>query len=152
VVSDSSRPSLRAGAAHVLATVTGAGGDAVRALGAHETFDGRGGRVVEAVEPVDLVFDTVGGELLARSTGLLRKGGRLVSVAEEPAAGSGTYFVVGPNREQLTEIATLIDAGELRVVVDSVFPLADAQAGFERTLTRGKRGKVVLRVHDEAST
>jgi NADPH:quinone reductase-like Zn-dependent oxidoreductase len=138
--------------AHVLATVTGASGEAARALGAHETIDGRGSRVEEAVEPVDLVFDTVGGELLASSHGLLRKGGRLVSIAEEPAAGSGTYFVVEPNREELSEIARLVDAGELRVVVDSVFPLADARAAFERSLTRGKRGKVVLRVRDEAAT
>jgi NADPH:quinone reductase-like Zn-dependent oxidoreductase len=111
----------------------------------------RGAEVVDEIDgvPVDLVFDTVGGELLARSAGLLRKDGRLVSVAEEPPADAGTYFVVEPNREQLSEIARLVDEGELRVAVDSVFPLQDARAAFERSLARGKRGKVVLRVRQD---
>jgi NADPH:quinone reductase-like Zn-dependent oxidoreductase len=110
----------------------------------------RGAQLVATAgaEPVDLVFDTVGGELLERSPELLRKDGRLVSVAEEPPDGSGTYFVVEPNRDQLIEIRRLVDAGELRAAVDSVFSLADARAAFERSLARGKRGKVVLRVVD----
>ena len=58
------------------------------------------------------------------------------------------YFVVEPNREQLLEVARLVDAGELRPAIDSVFPLADARAAFERSEQRGKRGKVVLRVSD----
>ena len=49
-------------------------------------------------------------------------------------------------REQLTELTTLVDAGELRAEVDSVFPLTEAQAAFERLAARGKRGKVVLQV------
>jgi NADPH:quinone reductase-like Zn-dependent oxidoreductase len=39
-----------------------------------------------------------------------------------------------------------VDAGELRVEVDSSFPLAQARAAFERVAARGKRGKVVLEV------
>ncbi|MCA1837485.1 MAG: zinc-binding dehydrogenase [Actinobacteria bacterium] len=41
---------------------------------------------------------------------------------------------------------TLVDAGELRAEVDSVFPLTEARAAFERVASRGKRGKVVLEV------
>jgi len=40
----------------------------------------------------------------------------------------------------------LVDAGELRPEVDSVFPLTQAGAAFERVAARGKRGKVVLEV------
>jgi hypothetical protein len=43
-------------------------------------------------------------------------------------------------------LRTLVDAGELRAEVDSVFPLTEARAAFERVATRGKRGKVVLEV------
>ena len=57
-----------------------------------------------------------------------------------------TYFVVEPNRDQLVEIARLVDDGTLRPAIDSVYPLAEASAAFERSLARGKRGKVVLRV------
>jgi NADPH:quinone reductase-like Zn-dependent oxidoreductase len=96
------------------------------------------------------VFDTVGGDLLRRSPELVRRGGRLVSVAEEPEPSrpdiSASYFVVEPDRGQLAELAGLADAGKLRVAVDSVFPLAEARAGFERVQSRGKRGKVVLEV------
>src|SRR5439155_1895162 len=95
--------------------------------------------------PVDLVFDTVGGELLARAPAAVRAGGRLVSVAAEPAP-PGIYFVVEPNREQLAEITRLVDEGVLRPEIDSVYPLEEARAAFERSLASGKRGKVVLRV------
>jgi NADPH:quinone reductase-like Zn-dependent oxidoreductase/GNAT superfamily N-acetyltransferase len=106
----------------------------------------RGALVVdETVAPVDFVFDTVGGDLLARAHALLTTGGRLVSVAEEPP-GNGTYFVVEPNREQLIELAGLLDAGVLRVEIDSTFALSEAAAAFERSLARGKRGKVVIQV------
>jgi alcohol dehydrogenase-like protein len=71
-----------------------------------------GATVVES-GAVDLVFDTRGGEVPA--------GGRVVTVAEEvPGA---IYFIVEPDHEQLLELAALADAGELRVEVDSVFPL-----------------------------
>jgi NADPH:quinone reductase-like Zn-dependent oxidoreductase len=56
------------------------------------------------------------------------------------------YFIVEPDHEQLLELRTLVDAGELRAEVDSVFPLTEAQAAFERVAGRGKRGKVVLEV------
>ena len=57
-----------------------------------------------------------------------------------------TYFIVEPDGEQLLELRTLVDAGELRTEVDSVFPLAEARAAFERVAGRGKHGKVVLEV------
>jgi NADPH:quinone reductase-like Zn-dependent oxidoreductase len=94
-----------------------------------------GAEVVDS-GPVDLVFDTRGGDVPT--------GERVVTIAEEmPGA---TYFIVEPDREQLLELAALVDAGELRTEVDSVFPLAEAAAAFERVAARGKRGKVVLEV------
>lgn len=141
--------------AYVIGTASGDSLDAAHALGAHHVLDGAHGRFEEEVAPVDLVFDTVGGDLLARSPAALRKGGRLVSVAEEPpqtptgAEIDAHYFVVEPSREELVEIARLIDDGVLRPAIDSVFPLSEARAAFERSMARGKRGKVVLRVVDD---
>ena len=136
--------------AHVIGS-TSASEEEARTWGVDQVIDGAG---LEDLEPVDLVFDTAGGDLLRRSPTVVRDGGRIVSVAEDPpevADGRSietVYFVVEPNREQLQDIARLVDAGELRPAIDSVFPLADARGAFERSEQRGKRGKVVLRVSD----
>jgi NADPH:quinone reductase-like Zn-dependent oxidoreductase len=138
----------RARGAEVIATASTGGVETARALGAGQVVDNTTTRFEEAVAPVDLVFDTAGGELLERSPAILGEGGRLVSIAEKPS-GEGTYFVVEPNREQLVELARLVDGGELSPLVDSVYPLPDARAAFERSMATGKRGKVVLRVVDD---
>ena len=101
---------------------------------------------------VDLVFDTTGSEQLHAAIGTLRRGGRLVSVADEltdvPSdAGIETdFFIVEPARAQLVALAAMADRGELVPEIDAVFPLAEARAAFERLTARGKRGKVVLEV------
>jgi NADPH:quinone reductase-like Zn-dependent oxidoreductase len=76
-----------------------------------------------------------------------------VSVATEPsqqaAAERGieaVYFVVAPSREQLVEIARLVDGGQLRVTVAEVFALSDARAAFERAQQHHGAGKIVLQV------
>jgi NADPH:quinone reductase-like Zn-dependent oxidoreductase len=136
--------------AHVIGTASPGSVDAAHAYGAHEVLDGSNPSLEETVGEVDLVFDTVGGELLERSPAVVRTGGRLVSVAEEPpptAAGVvASYFVVEPNVDQLVEIARLLDEGTLRPAVDSVYPLSEARAAFERSMATGKRGKVVIQV------
>jgi len=133
--------------AHVVGVASPGSLEAARDLGAHEVVDGSGGGL-EDVDPFDLLFDTVGGDLLGRARALVRPGGRVVSVAEEPQppATDAVYFVVEPSSEQLVQIARLVEGGVIRPLVDSVFPLSDARAAFERSLARGKRGKVVLRV------
>jgi NADPH:quinone reductase-like Zn-dependent oxidoreductase len=134
----------RARGAHVIGTASAANLGLARELGAHEAVDAAT-RFEEAVEPVDLVFDTAGGERLRRSAAVLRAGARLVSVAEEPP-DDGVYFIVEPNREQLTSIARLADAGELRPPSVDIFPLASAREAFARSLERGRPRKVVLDV------
>ncbi len=139
--------------AYVIGTTSPSGADLARGFGAHEVLDASDVDAAGSLDPVDLVFDTVGGALLERSPALIRPGGRLVSVAEEPKVGPDAtirtcYFVVEPNRQQLVALAGMIDAGELRPSIDSVFALTDARAAFERSLASGKRGKVILRVID----
>jgi NADPH:quinone reductase-like Zn-dependent oxidoreductase len=135
--------------AHVIATASSANVEAARALGADEVVDHTTTRFEDAVEPVDLVFDAAGGDRLVRSPAVLRPGGRLVSIAEESPAGTGTHFVVEPNREQLVELARLADAGAVRPMIAEVFDLADARAAFERSLGAHRAGKIVLRVTGE---
>jgi NADPH:quinone reductase-like Zn-dependent oxidoreductase len=130
--------------AHVIGTASAASAERAKGYGADEVLD-----PATDPEPVDLVFDTVGGEPLARAGSVLKPGGRLVSIAEEPPSGlevPAVYFVVEPNREQLDRIGGMVDAGELRPEIDAVVPLADAVVAFERNQAPGRRGKVVLRV------
>ena len=94
-----------------------------------------GGALVGEGEACDLLFDTAGGDALARSAD---RAGRVVTIAAE--APGAEFFVVEPNGAQLASLP------ELRPEVDSVFPLEDFRAAFERCAARGKHGKVVLRV------
>ncbi len=136
--------------ARVTGTASAANLDFVRSLGADEVIDYRAERFEDVVRDVDVVFDTVGGETLERSWGVLKPGGRLVTVA---ASGEQTtderiraaYFIVEPSRTQLAEIAGLIDGGTLGPVVGAVFPLAEARQAYQH---KPVRGKVVLRVVD----
>jgi NADPH:quinone reductase-like Zn-dependent oxidoreductase len=142
--------------AHVVATTSAGNAHTARALGADEVVEPPWTRLRDAAGQVDVVFDTAGGERLAASPALLRPGGRLVSVAQEPPrqAADGQpvtarYFVVEPNREQLVQLARLIDGGELRPLVGEVFALADAREAFKRSLGGHRPGKLVLRVADD---
>ena len=136
--------------AHVIGITSPSGVDIVKSSGADEIHE-RTVVLAGELEPVDLVFDTVGGDLLARAPALVRDGGRIVTVAEEPPEGiDAVYFVVEPDREQLAEIGRLADAGDLRPEIDSVFSLTEAPRAFERSMVTGKSGKVVIRVVEDA--
>jgi NADPH:quinone reductase-like Zn-dependent oxidoreductase len=131
-------------AAHVIGTASAESLGLVRELGAHEALDAAT-RLEDAVAPVDVVFDTAGGERLRQSPPLLRPGGRLVSVAEQPPDG-GVFFIVEPNRDQLMSLARLAEVGELRPPPVEIFPLASAREAFARSVAPDRRGKVVLAV------
>jgi NADPH:quinone reductase-like Zn-dependent oxidoreductase len=130
--------------AHVIGTASAAHRGAVLELGAMQVVDAAT-RFEDAVEPVDIVLDTAGGERLHRSHAVLRPGGRLISVAEEPPDG-GTFFIVEPNRDQLSSLAKHADSGELRPPPVEVYPLTSAREAFARSLQPGRLGKVVLAV------
>ena len=132
----------RARGAYVIGTASAANLGMVRDLGAHEAVDAVT-PIEDAVEAVDVVFDTAGGERLRRGPAVLGAGGRLVSVAEEPPDG-GVYFVVEPDRDQLRSIARMTGSGELRPAPVELYPLASARDAFARSLEPGRRGKVVL--------
>jgi NADPH:quinone reductase-like Zn-dependent oxidoreductase len=134
--------------ARVIATVSQANLDFVRELGADDVIDHRAERFEERVSGVDAVFDTVGGDTLRRSWNVLKPGGRLVTIAasEEDSRDERTreaFFIVEPRHEQLNEIARLIDAGQVRPIVDAEFPLAEPLEAYQR---KPIRGKVALRV------
>jgi NADPH:quinone reductase-like Zn-dependent oxidoreductase len=133
---------------HVIATASASNTDFIKTLGADEVIDYRTTPFETVVRGVDVVLDTVGGDTRHRSWGVLRKGGRLVTVAADAeglndARARDAFFIVEPNREQLIEISRLIDTGILRPIVGDVFSMDDVRRAYER---KPGRGKNVLRV------
>lgn len=105
----------------------------------------------EAPDGVDRVIDTLGGEILAASFDMLRPGGRLVSLVEEPdrdrAAAAGvdaSALLVEPDGEQLALLSRLVDDGRLRPQVQKIYPLDEAREALKVLGERHVRGKLVL--------
>jgi len=145
------------GGARVTATAAGASADAVVNLGATTVID-YATRFEDQVDAVDVVVDTVGGDTLTRSWSVLRPGGTLLCIAEEPSAddtdvhdAQALYFVVEPNAHQLTELTRLVDLGRLHPAVSRVLPLSKATEAFAPQAAGHALGKVVLQVRSPAS-
>ena len=146
----------RTAGAHVTSTARAADVTLVERLGAehvvdyeHEAFDA-GGR------SFDVVLDTVGGETLDRSFDVLRPGGRLVTLQAPPsqqrareAGVRAIFFIVSPDRAELTSLAALVDGDGLEVLVANEFPLREGRAAYESGRDPDRRpGKTVLVVRD----
>jgi NADPH:quinone reductase-like Zn-dependent oxidoreductase len=103
---------------------------------------------LEDVGEVDLVFDVLGGDIQERSTGLIRAGGTLVSIAgppeARPADGLAIDFVVESDRAQLGEIVQRVRDGRLRTNIDNVASLDDALGALNPSQRR--KGKTIIRV------
>jgi NADPH:quinone reductase-like Zn-dependent oxidoreductase len=133
--------------ARVIGTGRTADRDRAGELGVHTFLDLETEKLEDAGE-VDVVFDVVGGDILARSAALVRAGGTLVTIAEPPEArprdGRSVFFVVEPDRTRLADLVARVRDGRLKPVVGAVLPLAEAAAAF----APGKRipGKTILRV------
>jgi NADPH2:quinone reductase len=105
----------------------------------------------EAPDGVDLVIDTVGGETLTASYDLVRAGGRVLSIVEEPDAAAAKArgiraapVLVEPDGKQLEALAALVDAGAVKPHVQKIYPLTKAGAALALLRERHVRGKLVL--------
>ncbi len=138
--------------AEVTATARREDGELVARFGAAHVVDFERERFEDAPEKFDVVIDTVSGETLDRSYGVLRPGGRLVTLNAPPDAAraashhiDATFFVVTPNRLQLDALTALIDSGQLTVPIAAEYPLERGRAAFLSANETGRRpGKTVL--------
>jgi len=143
----------RAGA-HVVTTASTANHDLLRQMSAGTVIDYRREDFAARLRDIDVVLDTIGGDTRERSWPVLRKDGVLVAIAMPPPDARAAErhgvrsatMAVAPNGSRLSEIAALIDGGELQVVIDSEFPLAQAADAHRRIEQGHARGKIVLRV------
>jgi NADPH:quinone reductase-like Zn-dependent oxidoreductase len=121
----------------------------VKELGADRFIALDEDRLEDAAGIADVVFDLVGGDVLARSSVLLKPGGTLVSVVswELPADRDDikkVFFIQEAKQVQLTELARLVDAGHLRPQVGGVYPLAQAVEAYRAKAAGGIPGRMVL--------
>jgi NADPH:quinone reductase-like Zn-dependent oxidoreductase len=137
-------------------TVTARAGDApfLRELGADHIIDFET-ELFEIHGPVfDLVFDPIGGDVLDRSFEVVRAGGKLITLNAPPSAEraaeygiDASFFIVSPNPAELSEIANLVDRGELRSIVAATFPLSEGRSAYESGAQHSRApGKTVLLV------
>ncbi|MFD8867977.1 MULTISPECIES: NADP-dependent oxidoreductase [unclassified Streptomyces] len=106
---------------------------------------------LEDIGEVDVVLDVIGGEILERSTALVRAGGTLVTIAEpvtvHPTDGRAVFFVVEPDRVRLADLAQRLREGRLKPIVGAVRPLQEAAAAFAPE--KRTPGKTIIQVAED---
>jgi len=145
--------------ASVVATAASRDFEFLRGLGADQVIDYTSERFEDKARDIDLVLDAIGGDTLERSWSVLRPGGIIVTLPAPIRADSlqraeaqrlrGVFFIVAPNRRELTQIADLLDSKKIRTIIGATLPLQRAREAFERGLAGGIRGKIVLQVAEE---
>ena len=143
----------RLAGADVTATASAANLDLVRSLGAEEVIDYRSQDFATVVKAVDLVIDTIGGETLERSLGIIRPGGKLVGLSApfdtEAAKARGIdaqFLFHQSDAGRLAAVAALVAEGRLQSIIGKEFALSDTALAL-RLLSKGSaRGKTLLRL------
>jgi 2-desacetyl-2-hydroxyethyl bacteriochlorophyllide A dehydrogenase len=146
----------KAQGARVFATASTTNQDLLKQLGADVAIDYTKTKFEDVAKDMDAVLDSVGRETLARSYGVVKKGGIVLDLVGRPDPAElekhrirGAAIWVRANAKDLAEIAQLIDAGKIKPVVTQVLPLSEAIAAERQAETHHTRGKIVLRIADE---
>ncbi|HEX8503802.1 MAG TPA: NADP-dependent oxidoreductase [Hymenobacter sp.] len=155
----------KAKGAYVIGTASAGNLEYVRQLGADEVLDYRTQPVEDLVRGVDVVLEASplrDNAARVKAVAALKEGGILVSVnvdfpfdeAVQAALASkkatGELSNNQPRQEWLQEIARLIDAGQVKVVISKVYPLAQVADAHRESQTWHVQGKLVLEVVKEA--
>ena len=142
--------------AKVIATASTANQDLLKQLGADVAIDYTKTKFEDVARDVDVVLDSVGKDTLARSYGVVKKGGFIVTLVAridqaelDKYAIRGASLSVNPDSNELAEIGKLIDEKKIKVIVSQTFPLSEAMKAQEQVATGHTRGKIVLKVADE---
>jgi NADPH:quinone reductase-like Zn-dependent oxidoreductase len=147
----------KAKGAYVIGTASARNHEFLRSLGVDETIDYNTTRFEDKAKNVDLVVNTANAETNVRSVGVVKKGGKLVSVVGAPpadacaAAGITCGGIGSVNGQMLPAIVELANAGKFRVSIEQKMPLEDAAKAWEANRTGHTRGKIVLQVAPEAT-
>lgn len=142
--------------ATVIGTASAENIEFLKQLGVDIAIDYRAQKFEDMVHDVDLVFDTVGGDTLKRSYDVVRRGGRIVSIAGSVDRGlmakrelKGQSMLVKPDAEELKLIAQLMEKNLLKSSIEASFTLAQAAQAQDQMQSRHSRGKLVLTIPHE---
>jgi NADPH:quinone reductase-like Zn-dependent oxidoreductase len=123
-------------------------------LGVDQAIDYSTTDFVDVVKDVDVVLDLLGGETQQRSWQVLKPGGILLSTVQPPSQEIALSLgvrqkMIGtapPIRKVLTEVATMVENGQIKPMVSAILPLEDVRKAHEMIEARHTRGKIVLQV------
>ena len=139
--------------AYVIATTSGKNQALVESLGADEVIDYQTQNFTEILRDIDVVFDTLGGDIQESSWSVLKQGGILVSIVSPPSEekakelGVRSAFVfIEPNAYILEQLAKLVEQGELRPIIGAEFALQDIVKAHALSESGRTVGKIVLYV------
>jgi len=139
--------------AYVATTTSSKNADLVKSLGADLVIDYKTQKFEEELKDYDLVFDMLGGNSIADSFKVLKKGGTMVSIKgqdeDDLASKYGIqfeWFFMSPDGSMLAELLALIDVGEVKPVIDCVYPLAKLSDAYDRLDTGRTVGKIVVAI------
>ncbi len=140
--------------AYVMGTASAEKADFLKHLGIDEHIDYTKSDFEKTAKEVDIVLDPLGGETTLKSIGVLKKGGRLVSIVggvkEEAQAMAAKHdieasnYLVKSSGADMEQLATLFENGQLKAEVSHVFPFEDMVKAHQQIETGKTRGKVVL--------
>jgi NADPH:quinone reductase-like Zn-dependent oxidoreductase len=123
----------------------------VQELGADHVIDYKTQNFEDLLHDYDAVFDTVGGDTYIRSFKVLKKGGIIVSMLEQPNSGLMNQYNVKAifqftqaDRQRLTKLAQWVDQNNIKVNVEKKFSLDEAGKALDYQKDVHPRGKVVL--------
>src|SRR5689334_967959 len=143
----------KARGAKVIATASAANQDLLKELGVDQPIDYTITRFENVVKDVDVVLNAVRGDSLARSYGVVKKGGIIVSITGPPDPAElekhgirGTSFGAEPDAKILEDLAKLIDSKRITPIVSAVIPLAEVAKAHQQIASQHTRGKIVLKV------
>ena len=149
----------KARGARVIATASTANQDLLKQLSADVAIDYTKPNWEATVHDVDFALMPVGGETLARTYGVMKKGGTIATLTSradpaelEKRGIHGAPVFSHPSSADLAEVTKLIDAGKIKPIVSQVFPLTDAATADAQAGTHHTRGKIVLKVTEEPKT
>lgn len=136
--------------AEVTALTSPATMDFVRGLGADHVID-RTGPYEQVIGDFDVVLDAFGPAAQARSWGLLKPGGILISLVAPPDQDEATRHgvratmaIAQPDAAALARGAALADAGKLKPAIQRTYPVEQAVAAMAEVEGGNVRGKIVL--------
>lgn len=141
--------------AFVATTGSGENEEYLTSLGADRVINYEKQAFEKELKDYDLVVDTMGGEILNKSYGVLKKGGKLVSIAGQPDQKlaedfgiTASFHLLVPKGEQLRQVAKLLEAQTIRPIVGQVFEFSEKglQAAHELSETHHTKGKIVIKI------